>query len=67
MPKKTTKTTSKRRTQANKLSKSGKSLSTADAKKVKGGTGMGGGKVSMQDFHFSATSGAGAGKIKFNE
>ena len=68
MPKKATKTTSKRRTQANKLSKSSKRLSTADAKKVKGGTGLGGGKVSMQDFHFgAATSGAGSGKIKFNE
>jgi len=58
---------SKRRTQANKLSKSGKNLSATDAKKVKGGTGMGAGKVSMNDISFAATSGAGAGKIKFNE
>ena len=73
MAKKATKTTSKRRTQANKLSKSGKSLSTADAKKVKGGTGMGAGKVSMQDFHFKTSgassrgTGAGGGKVSMND
>jgi len=70
MAKKATKTTSKRRTQANKLSKSGKSLSTADAKKVKGGTGAGAGKVSMNDFHFGTSSrgtGAGGGKVSMND
>ena len=44
---------SKRRTQVKNLSQSGKSLTTAEKKKVKGGTGMGGGKVAMQDIHFT--------------
>ena len=66
MAKKTTKT-SKRRTQVNKLSKSGKSLSTGDIKKVKGGRGAGAGKVSMNDISFASGSGGGAGKVSMHD
>ena len=66
MAKKTTKT-SKRRTQVNKLSKSGKGLSTADTKKVKGGSGLSAGKVSMQDFHFGVATGGGTGKVSTHD
>ena len=48
------KKSSKRRTQVKNLSQSGKSLTTAEKKKVKGG-----GKVAMQDFLVSGTLGSG--------
>jgi hypothetical protein len=52
MVKKTKETkSSKRRTQVKNLSQSGKSLTTAEKKKVKGGAG----KEAMQDFHFAAS------------
>ena len=66
MAKKTTKT-SKRRTQVKSLSKSGKNLTASDAKKVKGGRGMGAGKVSMNDISFARGTGAGAGKVSMND
>ena len=50
MVKKTKETkSSKRRTQVKNLSQSGKSLTTAEKKKVKGGAGK------VQNFHFDAT------------
>ena len=49
MEKKSTDAKTSKRTGVKDLSKSAKDLSTAEAKKVRGG------KVTMQDFHFTKT------------